>query len=528
MSKQIDKIDKRRTYDEVRLILGDQLNASHSWYRKKNENVIYIIAELHQEQKYVTHHIQKTQAFFAAMQAFAEALTKAGHHVLHLTLDDTEPFSSLPELITYIVKEYKAKSFTYQHPDEYRLAQQLKKLNSELSCSISSVETEHFYLKSNELNDYFKKDTGHRLESFYRKLRQRFNILMDGNNPEGGQWNYDKSNRNKLKKDDLNAVVQPLLFSNDVTDINARLKKHEISTIGTGSDTLLWPITRTQAKELLRFFCDHCLELFGEFQDAMTAQIKDRQWSLYHSRISFALNAKILSPQFVVEQALKAYQNNPDKISIEQVEGFVRQILGWREFVRGIYWLNMPDYKNKNFLNATRDLPEYFWTGNTKMNCLKHAIDQSLDYAYAHHIQRLMVTGNFMMLTGINPDQVDEWYLGIYIDAIEWVELPNTRGMSQFADGGIVGSKAYAASGNYIQKMTDYCSDCHYNVKLKTEDNACPLNSLYWYFMDKHKDRFGNNPRTTMVYRSWEKKSEDGRMKVINKAEKILTNLANL
>lgn len=528
MSKKINKLKENEQFNEIRLILGDQLNASHSWYREKREDVLYVIAELHQEQHYVTHHIQKIQAFFAAMSMFGDALKSAGHNVLYLDLDDTAEFDDLPALLSYLLKHFNARQFTYQQPDEYRLSEQLKAFSQSIDCSTDCVDTEHFYLRHDELNKYFKADTGHRLESFYRKLRQRFDILMNGDEPSGGKWNYDKSNRNKLKKDDLKEVVAPLLFSNNVSEINERLKRHNIKTIGNGTDELLWPVTRKQAKELLSFFCDHCLCLFGEFQDAMTSEISDKKWSLYHSRISFALNAKILSPAFVVDQAIKAFEENPSKISIEQIEGFVRQILGWREFVRGIYWLNMPKYKEKNHLEADRDLPEYFWTGDTKMNCLKQAISQSLDYAYAHHIQRLMVTGNFMLLTGIHPDQVDEWYLGIYIDAIEWVELPNTRGMSQFADGGIVGSKAYAASGNYIQKMSDYCSSCHYKVKLKAEDNACPLNSLYWHFMNKHKEKFGNNPRTTMVYRNWEKQSDTERQKVLEKAEKILEDLSIL
>ena len=236
----------------------------------------------------------------------------------------------------------------------------------------------------------------------------------------------------------------------------------------------------------------------------------------------------MISPHHVVKQAIEAYQQSDGEITIAQIEGFVRQIIGWREFIRGIYWLNMPQYSQLNYLNASNKMPSWFWTGKTKMNCLKHAISQSLDYAYAHHIQRLMITGNFCLISGIDPTEVDAWYLGIYIDAIEWVEMPNTRGMSQFADGGIVGSKAYAASGNYVNKMSNYCSNCHYKVNKTLEDSACPLNSLYWHFMDKHQDKFANNPRSRMVYANWNKKTDAQRQQVLDKAKSLQVNIENL
>jgi deoxyribodipyrimidine photolyase-related protein len=255
---------------------------------------------------------------------------------------------------------------------------------------------------------------------------------------------------------------------------------------------------------------------------------EDSGWSLYHSRISFALNCKILSPKQVSETAISSFHESNGEIDIAQIEGFVRQIIGWREFVRGIYWANMPDYAQLNNLSATRALPSWFWNAKTDMNCLHHGIKQSLEFSYAHHIQRLMVTGNFCLLTGIQPDQVDDWYLGIYIDAIEWVEMPNTRGMSQFADGGIVGSKAYAASGNYIKKMSDYCSDCSYQVNEIDKENACPLNSMYWNFMEKNQSSMATNPRTKMVYSNWLKKTDSQKESILNKAQYYLDNIENL
>lgn len=258
----------------------------------------------------------------------------------------------------------------------------------------------------------------------------------------------------------------------------------------------------------------------------MTSQTP-HAWSLYHSRLSFALNTKMISPKQVIDAVLEHYAAHPE-LELAQVEGFVRQILGWREYVRGMYWSNMPSYAEHNYFEASRPLPEWFWSGETNMHCLQQSIQQSLEYAYAHHIQRLMVIGNFAMLAGLDPDAVDQWYLGIYIDAIEWVELPNTRGMSQFADGGMIATKPYAASGNYIQKMSDYCLECDYSTKHKLEDNACPLNSLYWDFLYRHQDKLGNNPRLSFAYRNLDKMTDSQREALLAKARQILENLDQL
>ena len=543
-------------FTTLRLILGDQLNAAHSWYQQQDDKTLYVIAELHQETDYAKHHVQKVCAFFAAMQAFAKALQQAGHQVLHLTLDDTAQYPNLPALLAALINHNKINEFQYQLPDEYRLRQQLSQFAASLEITSLAFETEHFYLADAELRDYFTADKKHRLEHFYRKLRRRFNLLMQGDEPAGGQWNYDADNRQKLKKNDFDAVPAPLMFANDVSAILRRLERHHVTTIGAAHQQLLWPTTRKQANELLQFFCRNCLVNFGRFQDAMTHELDmtaapvngelalapasdakveqvtiaeyKKQWSLYHSRLSFALNAKMLSPQQVVDTAIGYFEQADGAITLAQIEGFVRQILGWREFVRGVYWANMPDYASLNHLNAKAKLPSWFWDGDTKMNCMQHAIKQSLDYAYAHHIQRLMVTGNFCLIAGIDPDEVDAWYLGIYIDAIEWVEMPNTRGMSQFADGGIVGSKAYAASGNYINKMSDYCSGCQYEVKQSHSDNACPLNALYWHFLQQHIDDFSANPRTRMVYANWLKKPEQTQQLILQRAKHLLAHIDSL
>tara|TARA_Y100001963_G_scaffold149879_1_gene230093 strand:- start:13 stop:774 length:762 start_codon:yes stop_codon:yes gene_type:complete len=249
------------------------------------------------------------------------------------------------------------------------------------------------------------------------------------------------------------------------------------------------------------------------------------QWSLYHSRLSFALNTKMLAPKQVVDAAIQAWQNNPKAISLNQIEGFIRQIIGWREFVRAIYWQFMPNYGERNHFNHKRHLPDFYWNGETQMNCLEKSIRQSLDYAYAHHIQRLMITGNFALLAGCDPDAVDAWYLGIYIDAIEWVELPNTRGMSQYADGGILATKPYVSSGSYIHKMSDYCTDCHYDVKRKTGEGACPFNLLYWHFIDRHFEQLQGNGRMGLILKQWEKRSKEDKKQITQEAEEFLASL---
>ncbi len=510
----------------LRLVLGDQLNAAHSWFQNKDENVIYLLAELGQEATYVKHHVQKLLAFSLAMERFATALNNAGHEVLHLTLDDTKKFDDLPALLADLCTEQKYRRFEYQRPDEFRLSQQLSALRLD-NIDIQEVDSEHFLLNFDDIPKYFKAGRAVRMENFYRKLRAQHNILMQGDEPYGGRWNYDAENRKKLSKKDLDEVPKPLVFENDSKAVKARIDKHQISYFGTAPEPLPWPVTRSQALELLDYFCVQALPRFGKFQDAMTCN-SEHAWSLYHSRLSFALNVKILHPKTVIDRAIREFTNRPEEIDIAQIEGFVRQILGWREFVRGIYWANMPPYQDHNTLDANRDLPAYFWNGNTKMRCMQQSLGQSLEYAYAHHIQRLMVIGNFCLLAGIDPKQVDNWYLGVYIDAIEWVEMPNTRGMSQFADGGLVASKPYSASGSYINRMSDYCSSCAYKTKEKIGEQACPFNSLYWHFMHRHRDRFGSNPRISMVYRNLDKMETELREATLARGEWVLDNLEKL
>lgn len=513
-------------YQRIRWIFGDQLNENHSWFKTEDTQTLYVLAELKQELCHTKHHGHKICAFFAAMENFAKHLADKGHHVLYLDLDATAPYSDLIALVSEICLRYGAKILQYQRPDEYRLLEQLRKIPASSTLEIAESDTEHFLLPFEEISDYFDKAKSQRMEMFYRKMRKRFSILMVNGEPTGGRWNFDAENRKKLKSSDIETIPEPLLFSNDVSHICRRLEKHEIKHLGSLKNSNNWPINRKESLTLLDHFCRFCLPCFGKFQDALTGR-SPFSWSLYHSRLSFSLNAKLITPLEVIEKAIRSYESS-DAIDIAQVEGFVRQILGWREFVRGVYWANMPEYAEKNYFHATADLPKFFWNSETKMQCLHQSLKESLEYSYAHHIQRLMVIGNFCLLTGINPDQVDDWYLGIYIDGIEWAEMPNTRGMALHADGGILGSKPYAAGGNYINKMSDYCSDCHYSVKLSSGDNACPMNSLYWNFMVKHQDALRGNHRIQMIYKSWERMPASKQQSMLNQAKQYLADLNSL
>jgi deoxyribodipyrimidine photolyase-related protein len=507
----------------LRLILGDQLNSNHSWYSKMDSSVIYVMMEVRTETDYAQHHIQKVVGFFSAMRFFAESLKSAKHHVIYIGLNDVNNLQSFGKNIETLISEHQITHFEYQFPDEYRLDKILKEFCEKLVIKSAVVDSEHFYSSRNELGDFFEGKKTFLMESFYRNMRKKHHVLMENEKPLTGKWNYDDENRKKLPKN--HKPITPLVFNNNVSDILAEIHKTDIKTIGNiDAENFVWPINRKQSLELLDFFVTECLSLFGSYQDAMTPN----EWSLYHSRISFSMNIKMISPQEVIEKAIAEWQKRPEEIEYNQLEGFVRQIIGWREYMRGIYWLKMPEYATLNFFNNQEKLPDWFWTGNTKMLCLKDAIKQSLNYAYAHHIQRLMITGNFALLAGVHPDELDAWYLGIYIDAIEWVEITNTRGMSQFADGGIVGTKPYVSSASYIDKMSHYCGSCFYKKAIKTGDKACPFNSLYWNFYDKNEDKLGKNPRIGMMYNVWRKMNPEAKTALLEQADFYLKNINDL
>ena len=501
---------------EIRLILGDQLNINHSWFTAIDPSVLYVLMEVKTESAYVTHHIQKVVAIFAAMREFASLLKDKGHQLRYFKINDSDNQQDFIKNLTALQQEFNAQKIYYQLPDEYRLDAYFK----QAEIPLSPVDSEHFLTKREDLSELFEGKKTFLMETFYRHMRKKHQVLMEQDQPVGGQWNFDHDNRKKLPSNA--AIFTSALELTDQTAVYEEIQRAQLRTIGEIVSTeFSWTVTRTAALELLQAFVDQALPLFGTYQDAMTTQ----HWYLYHSRLSFAMNVKLLSPIEVIRAVEQAYINNPIGYALNQVEGFIRQVLGWREYMRGIYWAKMPKFSELNYFGNEAPLPTWYWTGKTNMNCLHHSIKQSLDHAYAHHIQRLMVTGNFASLLGVHPDEVDRWYLGIYIDAFEWVEITNTRGMSQFADGGIVGSKPYVSSAAYIQKMGNYCDGCYYNYKDKFGEKACPFNTLYWDFYDRNRSLLERNPRIGMMYKVWDKMEPAQKQLILEKAQEIKQNI---
>ncbi|CAB0151917.1 (6-4) photolyase [Pseudidiomarina piscicola] len=507
-------------FAEVALVLGDQLNSKHSWFAEVRQHRLFVMFEMRQETDYCRHHIQKVVGFFAAMRAFASALADKGHKVLYLALDNKQNQQKLLDNLDAVIKHTQCNQVLLQQPDEYRLDHMLSQWSATSKATIDWYDSEHFLTERDSLTRWFGDKDSYLMEYFYRRVRKQTGYLMNGDQPVGEQWNFDKQNRKSLGTKD--PLPEPLLFAHDVTPLVKLIEQQGIGTMGNiEPQRFIWPLHRGEALELLDYFVSHLLCHFGDYQDAMHTD----SWTLFHARLSFALNTKLIAPKEVVEAAIDAWQNDPERISLNQIEGFVRQIIGWREFIRAIYWHFMPAYSSTNFFDLHQPLPSFYWNGETKMNCLQHSIQQSLDHAYAHHIQRLMVTGNFALLTGTHPDAVDSWYLGIYIDAIEWVELPNTRSMSQFADAGKLASKPYVSSGSYINKMSNYCHNCHYDVKRKFGANACPFNLLYWNFIDQHFEKLKSNQRMSLILSQWQQRKPDDKAAIIDQAQAFLESL---
>ena len=457
------------------------------------------------------------------MRNFYEHLKGNGHQVIYYEIDSEGNKQDLIENLRNLIDKHHIKKFEYQLPDEYRLDKQLKDFCKYLDIGFEIFDTEHFYTSRSEMAEFYDGKKEMIMEYFYRHMRKKHEILLqNASQPEGGKWNFDKSNRKKWTGKP--EIPHEKGFRKDISKILEQIQKQKINTIGTVNEKAFnWPTSRSDSLKVLNYFCENLLVHFGDYQDALHTD----QVYLFHSRLSFSLNTKMLSPQEVIEKVLETYYNRKDEIDISQVEGFIRQILGWREYMRGIYWMQMPGYRRSNKLDNQNTLPDFYWTGRTKMNCLHHAITNSLENAYAHHIQRLMVTGNFALLVQVHPDEVDDWYLGIYIDAIEWVEMPNTRGMSQFADGGIVATKPYISSGSYINKMGNYCKACFYNVNTKIGEKACPFNSLYWNFLHAKQVHFKDNQRMNMMMSLLKKMDSKTLEAHLNRADEIIKNPDN-
>ena len=478
--------------------------------------------EVRQETDYVLHHAQKILAIFAAMRDMARQLREAGHTVHYLAIDDPANLQSVPANLEALITQHQASALEYQAPDEWRLDQQLYEHGRRSQLAWLMVDSEHFYTTRNEAADIFTGRKQWLMEFFYRQMRVAHQVLMaDAKQPLGGQWNYDHDNR-KPWRDTPPEPPDPRTL-HDHAALWRTIVDAGVKSFGNPQAAQLpWALNRAEALAQLDAFIRHALPYFGDFQDAMSS----KAWRLFHSLLSFALNVKMLNPREVVARAEAAYHAGDAPLAA--VEGFIRQILGWREFVRGVYWMHMPGYVEKNYFGHTRPLPRWFWDGKTRMNCVSQAITQSLDQAHAHHIQRLMVIGNFALLAGLDPVEVHHWYLGIYIDAFEWVELPNTLGMSQFADGGLLATKPYVSSAAYIDRMSDYCKGCHYDKKARIGERACPFNALYWDFFQRNTSTLARNPRIGMAYQQLGKMDTVAIAEFQAQAQRMLENLDEL
>ena len=509
----------------LRLILGDQLNPLHSWFSTVDPDTVYVLMEVRSETDYVRHHAQKILAIFAGMRELGRQLKAAGHRVRYVAIDDPSNRQSVTDNLDALVSHYAATHVEYQAPDEWRLDAVLDawgKAQLAHGVAVTQVDSEHFYTTRDEARALFKGRKQWLMEHFYRQMRVRHGVLMDEDSkPAGGQWNFDQDNRKAWP----GTPPEPADWRHphDHRALWSTIEAAGVAHFGAPqAGALAWPLHRGEALQHLAGFVQHALPHFGDFQDALT----HRGWRLFHSLLSFALNTKMLNPREVVQAAQNAWRDGHAPLSA--VEGFIRQILGWREYVRGVYWAHMPGYTHVNHFGHTHPLPGWFWHGDTRMACMKHAVGQSLSQAYAHHIQRLMVIGNFALLAGLDPQALHEWYQGVYIDAFEWVEAPNTLGMSQFADGGKLATKPYVSSAAYLHRMGDHCTGCPYDRKDRLGPRACPFNALYWDFHLRHDGLLRRNPRIGMVYRQIDRMDEAERQQIRVKAAELVRHLDQL
>lgn len=491
------------------VVLGDQLDPdSAAWEGFDPARDAAWMAECSREATHVWSHKARIVLFLSAMRHFRDALLERGIDVHYRELDRND-HRSLVERLEADLDTLQPERVIVLEPGEWRLRQELRMLGDRLSGhrTLTLCEDMHFLCSHAKFEDWMRNRRQPRMEHFYRRMRREQRILVDEDgNPEGGQWNFDHANRERFDASgppaDLPAHVA---FPPDAC---TRAVIEQVMDVFPDHPGTLkhfdWPVTRADALRALEDFTDQRLEHFGRWQDAMWAGLPPNRAVLYHSRLSAALNLKLLDPRQVCDAACAVYAAG--KAPIEAVEGFVRQILGWREYVRGLYWHRMPGHSNDNALDAQADLPDFYWSGDTDMRCLKETLRETLAYGYAHHIQRLMVTGLYALLLGVEPAQVHRWYLAIYVDAVEWVELPNVIGMSQWADGGILASKPYIASGRYIQRMSNYCDGCRFHPIQTTGPRACPFTVLYWDFLARHRARFADHPRLKLQVRNLDRR----------------------
>jgi deoxyribodipyrimidine photolyase-related protein len=500
------------------IVLGDQLDRGSSAFDGFDpaQDAIWM-AEAAEESTQVWSGKQRIAVFLAAMRHFADALRRDGMRLDYTRLGESGSDASLAAQLQRAVDRLKPQRLVMCAPGDWRVYQSIRAVAAGAGLALDVREDRHFFSTVREFADHANGRKTLRLEYFYRELRERHDVLMHEGKPIGGQWNFDADNRATFGSVGPGVLPPPPHFEPDAITrevielVNARFADHP----GT-LDAFAWPVTREQALHALAGFVTERLPDFGRYQDAMWP---GEPW-LYHSLLSSSLNLKLLDAHEVVRAAEAAW--HAGRAPLQSVEGFIRQILGWREYVRGIYWTQMPAYLELNTLDAQEPLPDWYWTGDTDMACLHDAIEQTLAHGYAHHIQRLMVTGLYALMLGVQPKQVHAWYLAVYVDAVEWVELPNTLGMSQYADGGLMGSKPYIATGKYIERMGGrHCADCRYDPALREGDRACPFTTLYWDFLMRHETRLAKNPRMALQVKNLARLSDFQKQAVAERASAI-------
>jgi deoxyribodipyrimidine photolyase-related protein len=497
------------------LVLGDQLNRDASAYDGFDpaQDGVWM-AEVAEESTHVHSGQARIALFLAAMRHYAAERRAEGQVLDYSMLDDGH--ATLAEALTAAIRRHRPRGLVLTAPGDWRVLQALRAVAAAEGLPLDLRDDRHFYATVREFAAHASGRRQLRMEYFYRAMRRRHRVLMDGDEPAGGTWNLDAENRESFGRDGPQAVPPPLRFAPDAVtrEVIALVRRRFVDHPGR-LDSFAWPVTRAQALQALACFVAERLPQFGRHQDAMWT---GEPW-LWHAHLASSLNLKLLDPREVVVAAEAAYRAG--QAPLAAVEGFIRQILGWREYVRGIYWTQMPAYLERNELQAHAPLPDFYWTGDTPMNCLREAIGQTLEHGYAHHIQRLMVTGLYALLLGVAPKAVHAWYLAVYVDAVAWVELPNTLGMSQYADGGLMASKPYVATGRYIDRMSDYCRGCRYDPAQRTGDDACPFTTLYWDFLARHAARLAKNPRMALQLKNAARLPDDERGRIAARAAAI-------
>ena len=514
------------TFRTLSLILGDQLNRDSAIFDDfdPKQDVLWM-AEVLEESTHVASHPQRSVLFLSAMRHFAEHLKVENFPLFYsaLSTDPSQNFASFQTALSDFLTQHTVQTIQVVLPGDYRVLQQLKTTCQSFGHKLKVLPDRHFISLPGEFSAWMAKRKSPLMEYWVRHLRQRTGILMTEGKPIGGAWNFDAKNRGNFGKKGPGLVISgPVFEQNDLTQTVIELVKTLFPNHAGSLASFNWPVTAAQAQLALNDFIEHRLPSFGLYQDAMWFD----QPFLYHSLISSSLNLKLISPLCVIQAAEHAYHQG--HAPIEAVEGFIRQVLGWREYVRGLYWHAMPKWQEWNHFGASNPLPDFYWTGKTNMVCLQQSIGQVLKHGYGHHIQRLMVTGLFALLWETDPKAIHEWYLAMYVDAVEWVELPNVLGMSQYADGGLMASKPYLASGNYIQKMSPYCTQCRYNPAESTGENACPFTTLYWAFLVKHEDKLRQNHRMAMQLKHLQNWDEPKRQALANRVEQIKVELKEM